>query len=117
MGGISARGATLLKVFTTNFTSKMYIDTLNECLVEMADVYYPDGWTLQEDNPPIHKSKLSKSWKESQNLKLLEWPAYLPDLNPIENIWGVLKQRLPTKVFTDLTELEVTIIHVGVFHP
>ena len=72
----------------------MYIVTLNECLFEMTDVHYPDGWTLQEDDSLIHKSKLSKSWKESQNLNLLECPAHSPDLNPKENICGVLKQRL-----------------------
>ena len=47
-------------IFFVNFTSKMYIDTLNECLIETANVDYPDGSTLQEDNLPIHRSKLSK---------------------------------------------------------
>ena len=41
---ISAKGDTLLKVSTANFTSKMCIDTPNECLIEIIDVYYPDGW-------------------------------------------------------------------------
>ena len=111
-GGISSRGTRILKIFV-NFTSKMYIDTLNECLIETANVYYPDGWTLQEDNSPIHRSKLSKSWKESQNLELLERPAYSPDLNPIENIWGVLKQRLSKRCFNNLQDLGTAILTVS----
>ena len=109
MGGISSRGTTILKIIFVNFTSKMYIDTLNECLIETVNVYHPDGWTLQEDNSPIHRSKLSKSWKESQNLQLLEWPAYSPDLNPID-IWGVLKQRLSKRCLNNLQDLGIAIL-------
>ncbi|KAI6656113.1 hypothetical protein LOD99_1446 [Oopsacas minuta] len=38
-GGISSMGTTILKIFTSNFVSKLYIDTLNECLIRTADVY------------------------------------------------------------------------------
>ncbi|KAI6646237.1 hypothetical protein LOD99_9379 [Oopsacas minuta] len=31
-GGISSMGTTILKIFTSNFVSKLFIDTLNECL-------------------------------------------------------------------------------------
>ena len=46
-GGISARGTTILKIFTSNFNSTSYIETLNECLIETANVFPPDGWILQ----------------------------------------------------------------------
>ncbi|KAG0807341.1 hypothetical protein G6F19_013833 [Rhizopus arrhizus] len=49
---------------------------------------------FQHDNDPEHTSKLVKKYLEQQSYNILEWPAQSPELNPIENMWSLLKRRL-----------------------
>jgi len=52
------------------------------------------NWIFQQDNAPIHASKETKTWLDLKKINLLEWPAYSPDLNPIENVWGIMARRV-----------------------
>lgn len=62
-----------------------------EILEEIVPAIYDSDLTFKQDNVPIHVSNASKSWFENNAVKLLEWPPYSPDLNPIENLWFPLK--------------------------
>ena len=39
--------------------------------------------------------------RERLKLKSLEWPAKSPDLNPIENIWSILKRKIRVQELED----------------
>ncbi len=47
-----------------------------------------------QDNAPIHTARVVKSWLREENIQLLDWPPYSPDLNPMENLWGLLKSGI-----------------------
>ena len=47
----------------------------------------------------MHKSKIIGNLFQENEWKVLEWPAYSHDLNPIENFWAILMQRLQKQTF------------------
>ncbi|MBW0594243.1 hypothetical protein O181_133958 [Austropuccinia psidii MF-1] len=60
-------------------------------LVEVGVAEDREELTLMEEGAPIHTAIASQQWREENQIHKLVWPAYSPDLNPIENLWFKMK--------------------------
>lgn len=62
--------------------------------------------TFQQDGAPCHRAKQVKEWLQQQRIEVLDWPGNSPDLNPIENLWNILKRRVAIRRPKNLGELQ-----------
>ncbi|GFU03240.1 putative transposase like protein [Trichonephila clavipes] len=60
----------------------------------------------------VVKARSIKAFLAEQNIPLLDWPGNSPDVNPIENIWELMKREVAKDVITNKTQLLERIIHV-----
>ena len=46
----------------------------------------------------------------AENISVLDWPGNSPDLDPIENLWALIKRRAMAADFSTIPKLITTVI-------
>ncbi len=82
----------------TNVTGPVYQDILEHFMLSSAEQLFKDAdFIFQQYLAPAHTAKSTKSWLNDHGIVVLDWPANTPDLNPIENLWGIVKRKIRNK--------------------
>ncbi len=88
----------------------IYQEILEHFILPSADKLYGDAdFIFQQDLAPVHTAKGTKSWFNDHGVTVLDWPANSPDLNPIENLWGIVKRKMRDTRPNNADELKATV--------
>jgi hypothetical protein len=106
-GCICAGGLGHAELYVDSLNARKYQSILALNLVSSAHQFWPRGqWWYQQDNASPHTANTSQGWFHNHGIDLIDWPAWSPDLNPIENLWNDLKRRVYAHHAQTMEELE-----------
>jgi hypothetical protein len=75
----------------TRFNRDFYTPILeNRMPPSVIRVYPNQNFVFQQDNCPVHTVQRVTAWFQNHNVTVLNRPSRSPDLNQIENMWGLL---------------------------
>ncbi len=101
----------------TNVTAPLYQDIFEHFMLPSADQLFKDyDFVFQQYLAPAQTAKSTKSWLNDHGVGVLDWPANSPDLNPIENLWGIVKRKMRNKRPENADELKATVKETWAFH-
>ena len=103
-GAISKNGIESLRLVSDHLTGQLYFEEIRKVLETLRPKYPNLVW--MQDNASIHRSPALKQYFEESGIQKMMWPARSPDMNPIENVWGIITQKMDKMI--DATKREAT---------
>ncbi|GFW55920.1 transposable element Tcb2 transposase [Trichonephila clavipes] len=93
-GGIILGSRTDLHVQSVTMTGHIYRDVILEQHVRL---FLGAEFLFMDDNARPHHANIIDECLQSEDITRMDWPAYSPDLNPIEHVWDMLGRRIAAR--------------------
>ncbi len=104
---MSSAGAGPLCFLKSTVNAAIYQEILEHFMLPSADKLFGDAdFIFQQDLAPAHTAI---SWFNDHGVTVLDWPANSPDLNPIENLWGIVKRKMRDTRPNNADDLKATV--------
>ncbi|GFW16312.1 transposable element Tcb1 transposase [Trichonephila clavipes] len=70
---------------------------------------YRTNLHIFDDNARPHRTDIVDDYLESEGIARMAWPAYSPNINPIENVWDILGLAISSRFPPPATLIELEI--------
>ena len=101
--GVYGRGGLYFLPKGQTMNGATYLNVLQEHMQQFYQQRQCDFF--MQDGAPCHKTRTVTKWLSDNNMSVLDWPGNSPDLNPIENAWKVIKDKVALKQPGNMKEL------------
>ena len=92
--GFSTSGKLKLQFVNGRKKEADYVKVLNDLsFAQEGHRLCGEEWIVQQDNAAIHNASITKRYFLEQKIRLFDHPAYAPDLNPKENLLGLIVEK------------------------
>lgn len=83
-----------MAIFQGKLNAERYKRLLAKYILPATKRRYHGSWFFVQDNDRKQKARVVREWAREQNVSFLQLPPRSPELNPIEKVWGPLKDHI-----------------------
>ncbi len=106
-GAVTSAGVGPLCFIKSKVNAAVYQEILENFMLPSADKLYGDAdflYFIWFTLAPAHSAKTTSF--ADHDITVLDWPANMPDLNPIWNLWDIFKRKMRNSQSNNPDELK-----------
>lgn len=75
------------------YPNYLYFENIIQSIIQHLHNDVEEHFIIQDDNVKPHRTERVQNMLQAVNIQRLNWPANLPDMNPIQDAWHYLSSR------------------------